>query len=94
MLWRAAFRSKSWPHRVTGDSPYYGSVENIAAIERAGIRAYMALKGATQACPFFGKEEFAYDPEHDLCSCAAGEMLTPRMRKLGKEVDRLPGEGR
>ena len=39
-------------------------VENIAAIEKAGIRAYMALKGAGQGHPF-----------------------------LGKEFDRLPGEG-
>ena len=38
MLWRAAFRWKSWPRRVTGDSAY-GTVENVAAIERAGVRA-------------------------------------------------------
>jgi transposase len=52
MLWRSAFRWKRWPRRVTGDSAY-GTVENIAAIERAGIRAYMALKGAGQGRPFF-----------------------------------------
>jgi len=63
MLWRTAFRWKSRPRRVTGDS-VYGTVENIAAIEKAGIRAYMALKGAGQGHPF-----------------------------LGKEFDRLPGEG-
>lgn len=45
MLWRAAFRWKLWPRRVTGDSAY-GTVENVAAIERAGVRAYVALKGA------------------------------------------------
>jgi len=45
MLWRSAFRWKSRPRRVTGDSAY-GTVENIAAIEKAGIRAYIALKGA------------------------------------------------
>ena len=38
MLWRSAFRWKSRPRRVTGDSAY-GTVENIAAIEKAGIRA-------------------------------------------------------
>src|SRR5215210_5061620 len=42
MLWPVAFRWKSWPRRVSGDSAY-GTLENIAAIERAGIRAYMAL---------------------------------------------------
>jgi hypothetical protein len=50
MLWRSAFRWKSWPRRVTGDSAY-GTVENIAATEKAGIRAYMALKGAGQGRP-------------------------------------------
>src|SRR5215210_5682126 len=38
MLWRPAFRWKCWPRRVSGDSAY-GTVENIAAIERAGVRA-------------------------------------------------------
>jgi hypothetical protein len=77
MLWRSAFRWKSWPRRVTGDSAY-GTVENIAATEKAGIRAYMALKGAgqgrpsgtplrdaPQGRPFFGKDEFTYDPPYD-----------------------------
>jgi hypothetical protein len=53
MLWRFAFRWKSWPRRVTGDSAY-GTVENIAATEKAGIHAYMALKGAGQGRPFVG----------------------------------------
>lgn len=47
MLWRAAFRWKVRPRRVTGDSAY-GTVENIAAIEKMGICAYVALKGAGQ----------------------------------------------
>jgi hypothetical protein len=62
MLWRAVFRWRSWPRRVTGDSAY-GTVENIAAIEKMGISAYVALNGAGQGRPFFGKDEFAYDPE-------------------------------
>ena len=45
MVWRAAFRWKSWLRRVTSDSAY-GTVENISAIEQAGIRAYMALSRA------------------------------------------------
>jgi hypothetical protein len=39
MLWRAIFRWRLRPRRVTGDSAY-GTVENIAAIEKMGIRAY------------------------------------------------------
>ena len=85
MLWRSAFRWKSWPRRVTGDSAY-GTVENIAAIEKAGVRAYMALKGAGQGRPFFGKDEFAYDPERDLYTCPSGELLMPRTRNVARSL--------
>src|SRR3712207_8949244 len=47
LLWRTVFRWRLLPRRVTGDSAH-GTVENIAAIEKAGIRAYTALKGAGQ----------------------------------------------
>jgi transposase len=85
MLWRAAFRWRLRPRRVTGDSAY-GTVENIAAIEKAGIRAYMALKGAGQGRPFFGKDEFAYDPERDLYTCPSDEILLPRMRNVARSL--------
>jgi transposase len=85
MLWRAAFRWKARPRRVTGDSAY-GTVENIAAIEKMGIRAYVALKGAGQGRPFFGKDEFAYDAAHDLYICPVGELLAPRMRNVARRL--------
>jgi len=85
MLWRTVFRWKVRPRRVTGDSAY-GTVENIAAIERAGIRAHVALKGAGQGCPFFGKDEFTYDPKRDLYTCPAGELLAPRMRNAARSL--------
>jgi transposase len=83
MLWRSAFRWKSRPRWVTGDSAY-GTVENIAAIEKTGIRAYMALKGAGQGRPFFGKDEFAYDPKRDLYTCPSGELLMPRTHNVAR----------
>ena len=85
LLWRTVFRWKLRPRRVTGDSAY-GTVENIAAIEKAGIRAYTALKGAGQGRPFFGKDEFAYDPERDLYACPAGEILVPHMRNVARSL--------
>jgi len=85
LLWRAAFRWKCWPHRVSGDSAY-GTVENVAAIERAGVRAYVALTGAGQGRPFFGKDEFAYDPKRDLYTCPADEILVPRMRNVARSL--------
>jgi transposase len=85
MLWRSAFRWRLRPRRVTGDSAY-GTVENIAAIEKAGIRAYTALKGAGQGHPFFGKDEFTYDSQRDLYTCPAGEILLPHMRNVARSL--------
>jgi transposase len=77
LLWRTSFRWKIAPRQVTGDTAY-GTTENIAAVERAGIRAYVPLTGAGKARPYFSKEEFAYDPEQDLYQCPAGKLLRPK----------------
>jgi len=77
LLWRTSFRWKLHPKQVTGDTAY-GTTENIAAVEQAGIRAYMPLSGAGKARPYFSKEEFAYDPELNIYQCPAGEILTPK----------------
>jgi transposase len=77
LLWRTSFRWKIGPRQVTGDTAY-GTVENIAAVEQAGIRAYVPLTGAGKARPYFSKEEFAYDPQQDLYQCPAGEILRPK----------------
>jgi hypothetical protein len=77
LLWRSSFRWKIAPRQVTGDTAY-GTVENIAAIEQAGIRAYVPLSGAGKARPYFSKEEFAYDSQQDLYQCPAGHVLKPK----------------
>ena len=77
LLWRSSFRWKIAPRQVTDDTAY-GTVENIAAVERAGIRAYVPLTGAGKARPYFSKEEFAYDPELNIYQCPAGEILRPK----------------
>jgi transposase len=77
LLWRTSFRWKIAPRQVTGDTAY-GTTENIAAVEQAGIRAYVPLTGAGKARPYFSKEEFAYDPQQDLYQCPAGEILRPK----------------
>lgn len=77
LLWRSAFRWKIRPRQVTGDTAY-GTTENIAALEGAGIRAFVPLTRAGKARPYFSKEEFAYDPEANLYRCPAGEVPRPR----------------
>jgi hypothetical protein len=77
LLWRSSFRWKIDPRQVTGDTTY-GTIENIAAVEQADIRAYVPLTGAGKARPYYSKEEFTYDPEQDLYQCPAGEILMPK----------------
>jgi hypothetical protein len=74
LLWRTSFRWQIHPRQVTGDTAY-GTVENIAAVERAGIRAYVPLTGAGKARPYFSEEEFLYDPSDDSYLYPAGQRL-------------------
>ena len=85
LLWRTAFRWRSWPRQVTGDAKY-GTAENVGAIESANIRAYVALhESGGKGEAFFGKTEFVYDPKRDLYLCPAGEELH-RAGKSGEGI--------
>jgi transposase len=74
LLWRACFRWKLRPLQVTGDTKY-GTVENIAAIEREGIRAYFPLSEAGQRAGQFGEQDFVYDAGADTYHCPGGQTL-------------------
>jgi hypothetical protein len=79
LLWRVCFRRKLRPHHVTGDTTY-GTIENIVALEDAGIRAYVPLADFDHRTPFFGRDAFAYDATQDVYRCPGGETL--RLRAL------------
>jgi hypothetical protein len=74
LLWRVCFRRKIWPHHVTGDAKY-GTIENIVAIEDAGIRAYVPLTDFAHRTAFHGQDDFVFDPERDEYSCPQGHPL-------------------
>ncbi len=74
LLFRSRFRWRLRPHSVTGDAAY-GTTENVAAVEKAGIRAYIVLPKHDERGPLFGKNEFTYDAEKDLYTCPQGETL-------------------
>jgi transposase len=83
LLWRVRFRRKLHPQQATGDTTY-GTVENIVALEDAGIRAYVPLPDMNHRRPFFGQDDFAYDAAQDAyraqqvtCWPASGSS-TPR----------------
>jgi hypothetical protein len=86
MLWRSAFGWKVRPRRVTGDSAY-GTLENVAAIEKAGIRAYTALKGAGQGGSVLRQRRVRLrSPKRDLYTCPAGELLVAHMRNVARSL--------
>ncbi len=74
LLWRARCRWRLRPRQVTGDTKY-GTVENIKAIEDAGLRAYLPLTDNDKRTPFFSKRDFTYDPERDAYTCPHGAVL-------------------
>jgi transposase len=74
LLWRTRFRWKLHPRQVTGDTKY-GTVENIAAIERAGIRAFVPLPEVGHRPGMFRDADFAYDAAADAYRCPGNEPL-------------------
>ena len=77
LLWRTTFRWRIRPRQVTGDSAY-GTRANVAAPERAGIRAYANLKERENPDKrFFSPSAFAHDEERELFRCPGGQELLP-----------------
>jgi hypothetical protein len=83
LLWRTAFRWGLRPHQVTGDAKY-GTRQNVPALEKAGIRAYVAIPNFDfRHTGLFGTGHFRYDPEKDLYVCPADEHLHRHARTSG-----------
>lgn len=74
LLWRSRFRWGIRVRRVTGDSTY-GTKEIVAAVEKAGISAYVTMADFEKKSPYLGKSSFTYEPEKDLYRCPQGETL-------------------
>jgi transposase len=74
LLFRSCFRWRLHPRSVAGDAAY-GTTQNIAAIEKAGIRAYLAVVDHEKRTSLFGKDAFTYDAQKDLYTCPKGELL-------------------
>jgi hypothetical protein len=75
LLFRSRFRWRLRPHSVTADAAY-GTTQNIAAIEKAGIRAYLAVvdhEKRTSLFGLFGRDAFTYDAQ----KARRGHLLPP-----------------
>ena len=60
--------------QVTGDTTY-GTIENIAGLEREGIRAYVPLPDWEHQRDYYGPQQFTYDPEREVYVCPQGQLL-------------------
>jgi hypothetical protein len=88
LLWRTAFRWRIRPRRVTGDAKY-GTRENVAALEKAGTRAYVAIPNFDfRKTGLFGPGHFRYDPEKDAYVCPADEHLYRHAQTSGNRGTR------
>src|SRR5438046_8442902 len=74
LLWRVRFRWKLWPRQVTGDRKY-GTEDNLVAIEREQISAYIPSPDSDHRTAFFSADRFRYEAERDLYLCPAGKEL-------------------
>ncbi len=74
LIFRTRFRWKLRPLHMTGDTKY-GTIENIKALEDAGIRAYVPLPDWEHQRSYFGPAQFRYDAEHDHYLCPTGQPL-------------------
>jgi transposase len=82
---QACFRWRLRPRHVAGDSKY-GTVEIVAALERAGIRAYMPLPAPNARDGRYPKQAFAYDAAADVYVCPQG---TPLLRRQAVNAERI-----
>jgi transposase len=74
LVWHARFRWGLRPRQVTGDK-LYATFELIAALEDAGIRAYVPLPDWDRRPGLYGLSRFVYDPERNEYRCPQGQPL-------------------
>lgn len=85
LLRRVQFRFHLHPRRAIGDTTY-GTVENLVALEAAGVHAYMPLMDVEHRTPFYGPARFTYDAERDEYRCPEGQPLHRRWEKREQQV--------
>ena len=83
--------TRSWPaimppRRGFETRSRYGTIENVVAIEDAGIRAYIPLSDFEHRTAFYGRDAFTYDPERDEYRCPEGQPLLRHRAKRTEEA--------
>ncbi|GAC1636246.1 MAG: IS1182 family transposase [Ktedonobacteraceae bacterium] len=79
LIFRTRFRWKLRPRHVTGDTKY-GTIENIKALEDAGIRTYVPLPNWEERYEVWSASHFRYEAQADQYRCPQGQIL----RRVGE----------
>ncbi len=87
LLWHSRFRWQLRPHHVTGDTTY-GTLDNIVAVEDAGIHAFLPLRDSNKRPLLFDRRAFRYDAEADSYYCPQGAQLPVVGRVLSERTIR------
>ncbi len=75
LIFHVCFRWHLRPRHVTGDTKY-GTLENVKALEDAGMRAYIPLFNRdNEHGAYYGSSRFIYDAVHDCSICPNGQPL-------------------
>ena len=74
LIFRTRFRWKLRPRFVTGDTKY-GTIENITALEDAGIHAYVPLPDWEERYEVWSASHFRYEAQADQYRCPQGQLL-------------------
>ncbi len=74
LVFRTRFRWKLRPRHMTGDTKY-GTIENIKALEDAGIRAYVPLPNWEERYEVWSASHFRYEAQADQYRCPQGQKL-------------------
>jgi hypothetical protein len=69
LIFRTRFRWKLWPRQVTGDTKY-GTTDNIVAMEREHIHAYVPIADLTRAAPLSFVKRTSTMTQSAMCTCA------------------------
>lgn len=80
LIWHTCFHWHLHPRQVTADTAYAG-IENLIALEDAGIHTYIPLPGPDKRRIGFSQQDFHYDPLSDTYICPQGTILKRRQRK-------------
>lgn len=73
------------PEIAVGDAKY-GTVANIAGLEKAGIKAYLPLADLSKRTPYYPASCFQYEAEQDQYQCTQGKILRLFSRRRSEQV--------